>query len=50
MPIRMVIVGLPAAGSITDLGSCNRHLAAPLLAPLKDRMYDISERRTALKE
>lgn len=39
----MLIVELPAAGRITDLGFCNRHLAAPLLAPLKDRMYDISE-------
>lgn len=39
-----------ASGCITDLDFCNRHLAAPLLAPLKDRIYDISERRTALRE
>jgi len=26
-------------------GSCNRHLAAPLLTPLESRMYDISDRR-----
>lgn len=47
----MPIMRLPAADRITDLVvPATQYLAAPLLAPLKDRMYDISDWRTALKE
>jgi len=42
MPIR---IGLPAKSRFLQSAPCGAGLA-----PLKNRMYDISERRTALKE